>query len=447
MTQPFLERASDALLERKLYWRVMPALVLLYTLAYLDRTVVGFVKDELQSDLVMSATAYGLGAGIFFIGYALFEVPSNILLAKVGARVWLTRIAISWSVITLAIAFSPNATVFNILRFLLGVAEAGLFPGAIYYMAIWFPRRSRARAVGYFTWSGSIAAIIGGPIAGAILSLGHIGPFRPWQTLFMILGVASLIVGVVVFWMLRDSPDKVSWLSDAERDRLREVRVLEESTSEVLPSQSMWRTLGNPTVLVFVLIYFAMQLSIYGVTFWLPTIIGKIPDISELGIGFASAVPWIVAAIGIYFVTRYSDASGKRRILIFGSILTGAVFEALSVVFGNPVLGIAALSISLAGFLSASPVFWTLPSSLLQGTSAAAAIALIGGLGNVGGFVGPYIMGAVEDATGSVTAGLPLLAITGAVGACLVWFTRHRTTIGRSEAELAIHRGEDHVRT
>lgn len=415
---------ADQTLTRKLYVRLMPFLVLLFTLAYLDRVNVGFVKDQLHDDLGMSAAAYGLGAGIFFIGYALFEVPSNIILARVGARRWLARIGITWSILAAAIAFSPNVGTFYVLRFLLGVAEAGLFPGVIYYLSLWFPERARARAVGYFTWAGPIASIVGGPVAGAILSMHDTGPLRGWQWLLIIEAVPSLLVGVLILFVLKDSPDKAPWLTDTERARLREVHAAEAAERELLPVRTVSRTLLNPTVLLLVLVYFAMQLSIYGVTFWLPTIVARIHALDEFGVGVVSAIPWVVAAVGVFCFSRYSDATGRRRAVVCAAIATGAVFEAASALIGSPVLAVAALCLSLAGFLGASPVFWTLPAGLLQGTSAAAGIALIGGLGNTGGFVGPYVMGLVEDGTGSQTAGMILLAFCGLVGAGLVWLTR-----------------------
>jgi len=399
----------------------------MYVLAFLDRANVGFAKEGLEANVGIGAAAYGFGAGIFFIGYALFEVPSNLIMHRVGARVWMARIMVTWGLIAAAMALVTGPVSFYVLRFLLGVAEAGFFPGVILYLTYWYPDHFRGRAMGLFYWGAPISFILGGPLSGALLELDGVANLQGWQWLFVVQGLMASAVGVWAFFYLDDKPSDAAWLSSDEREALQTWVREEEQVRQQRKHLSALSVLGDPRVLYFALIYFCIQLSVYGVVFWLPTTVGNIGGLSSWQIGFITAVPWICAAVGVYLVSRASDRTGDRKRLAAACMAAAAVGIALSAVL-SPVLAVAALCLGAFGFIAVQPLFWTLPTNYLAGAAAAGGIALINALGALGGFVAPYFFGLVEANTGSITLALYTLAATTLVGGALLLVARHRSS-------------------
>ncbi len=392
---------------------LIPFLFLCYILAYLDRVNVGFAKLQMCSDLGLSDTAYGTGAGIFFIGYLLFEVPSNIILSKIGARIWIARIMITWGVIACLQVFVSSEFLFYLLRFLLGIAEAGFFPGIILYMTLWFPSGYRARMVAWFMTAVAVAGIIGGPVSGSILaSLHRIAGLQGWQWLFVLEGVPSVVVGIWVFYFLDDGPAHAAWLTEAEKKVLTESiaeedRVLKQNSST---HHTMKDAFSSPAVWILSAVYFSIVMGLYGISFWLPQIIRETITTDVSAIGWISAIPWLAAAVVMVLNGMHSDITGERRWHIAVPSLVGAVAFALSAMpFVSGWYGIFTLSLATAGIMSALSCFWSLPPAILSGTAAAAGIALINSFGNVAGYVSPELAGMIRDATGGRMA--PVLAL------------------------------------
>ncbi len=368
------------------------------------------------ADLKLSDTAYGFGAGIFFIGYFLFEVPSNLLLYRVGARVWIARIMISWGVLSALTMFVTSASAFYGIRFALGLAEAGFFPGIVLYLTQWFPSMMRARIIALFMTAVAISGVIGGPLSGWILrAMAGVNGLAGWQWLFLIEGIPSVVMGVAVFFYLDDSIDRARWLNDSEKLVLHRNLERDEEKKQTL---SIANTFRNRRVLSFAALYFTFTMGLYGVGFWLPQIIKNMGVKSLLDVGLLSAIPYGVAAITMVLVARRSDHTGERRRYLAASALCGGVGLALAGLAGqHTLLGMLALTLGTTGVLSTFPLFWTLPTAFLSGASAAAGIAIINSLGNLSGFLSPYIVGAIADATGSATIGLYVLAASMFVGA------------------------------
>ncbi len=368
------------------------------------------------ADLKLSDTAYGLGAGIFFIGYFLFEVPSNLLLYRVGARVWIARIMISWGVLSALTMFVTSASAFYGIRFALGLAEAGFFPGIVLYLTQWFPSMMRARIIALFMTAVAISGVIGGPLSGWILrAMAGVNGLAGWQWLFLIEGIPSVVMGVAVFFYLDDSIDRARWLNDSEKLVLHRNLERDEEKKQTL---SIANTFRNRRVLSFAALYFTFTMGLYGVGFWLPQIIKNMGVKSLLDVGLLSAIPYGVAAITMVLVARRSDHTGERRRYLAVSALCGGVGLALAGLAGqHTMLGMLALTLGTTGVLTTFPLFWTLPTAFLTGVSAAAGIAIINSLGNLSGFLSPYLVGAIADATGSATIGLYVLAASMFVGA------------------------------
>jgi MFS transporter, ACS family, tartrate transporter len=417
---------------RKVVTRLMPALLLLYIIAYLDRVNVTFAQDKLQSDLGFSGAVYGFGAGIFFIGYFILEVPSNLALHKFGARRWMARIMITWGIISACTALVSSATGFYVVRFLLGLAEAGFFPGMILYLSYWFPGRERARAVGFFMAAIAISYAIGAPISGGIMSVfDSVGGLKDWQWLFVIEGIPAVIAGIVVFLKLPDGPKEARWLEPEERDWLLSRLESEEEARLSRERHSLGEALKDRRVLAFALLYFTMVINVYGLSFWVGEIVDKVNGLSDVGKGFVTAIPYAVAIIGMVVIPRHSDRTGERKQHVAACLLIGAAAFAISTIV-SPVAAIAALAVGLFFLLGAHPVFWTMPAALLSGAAAAAGIALINSLGNLGGFGGPYLVGLVKDATGSTNGGLIVLAAILAFGGLLATRVAHDPSLERA---------------
>jgi D-galactonate transporter len=412
-------------LEAKAYskvdWRLIPFLFLCYILAYLDRVNVGFAKLQMVKDLSLSDAAFATGAGIFFIGYFFFEVPSNILLKKFGARTWIARIMISWGVISSAMMFVHSERAFYIMRFLLGIAEAGFFPGIIFYLTLWYPSRLRSTRTALFVSAIAVSGVLGNPISGAIMdTLSGKAGLAGWQWLFLFEGIPSIIVGIWVFFYLDSSILDAKWLTAEEKDLLaRNLESEEKHKSEVHISDAF----KSGKVWALCAIYFTLMIGLYGISFWLPTIVKAFGVKGYLRIGLITAIPYFVAVIGMLLISRSSDRTGERRLHYVINVTAGAIGLILSGIFAsNPYLAIAFLSIGTLGVIGSMPVFWPIPSAFLAGTASAAGIGLVNSVGNLGGYFGPQVPIWAKAYTSDPSAALYVIAAVLLVGAVLTFF-------------------------
>jgi len=417
-----LERAAG-----KIFRRVVPLFIVMLICNQLNRSNIGYAQVHLQADLGIGAAAYGFGAGLFFVAYAIFELPSNILMERFGAKIWLTRIMISWGAIAFATAFVRGPISFYVLRFLLGTAEAGFFPAIIFYFSRWLPSSHRSRATAMFVAGSSVAAAISGPLSGPLLSLHGTSGLAGWQWLFAIEGLLSVLVGLIAYPLLDSNVADARWLQDEEKTALIERIAREDGERERAPersaSTSRWRLLLSPRLLLFCSIYFVIQLSIYANTFWLPTIVRRIPGTTDVTVGLLSSLPWICAVIAMNVAGWASDRSGASKRLLVASLLVAFVGTAAAAVT-SPAVALGMLCIAAMGFKSASPLFWTIPQATLPSEVLAPAVALINSLGNLGGFVAPFGFGVVKERTGEVTYALAALAFTTLLGTLLVSLIR-----------------------
>lgn len=403
--------------------RLVPFLIACYLVAYLDRVNVGFAALQMNQDLGLSQTAFGFGAGLFFIAYFIFEVPSNLMLERFGARKWIARIMLSWGILSGTMAIIPtiahvtglgNEKSFYLLRVLLGVAEAGFFPGIIFYLTLWFPARYRARIVGYFMAAIPLSTVIGAPISGALLYLhGGLG-LAGWQWLFIIEAVPAVILAGVVFFYLTDWPAEAAWLSAEERAWLAGRLALEQRQRRAVRDYSVRQSLVNSRVLGLSLVYFGAVSINYGLSFFLPQIV-KAFGLNTFLTTLVSATPYAVGLIGMVWWGRRSDAVVERRFHAAIPLFIAAAGIAVSTVFDNPTLKMLSLCVAGFGIFANLPVFWTLPTAFLSGAAAAAGIAVINSIGNLAGFAGPFAMGWIKDQTGSYAGGLLLLAALGII--------------------------------
>jgi D-galactonate transporter len=413
---------------RKVSRRLIPFLMVCYFVAYLDRVNVGFAALTMNADLGLSGAMYGFGAGIFFLAYFLFEVPSNLLLERFGARKWIARIMFTWGVISGLMAFTPEISrytglsvehTFYALRALLGAAEAGFFPGMIFYFTLWFPTSYRARIIGFFMAAIPLSTIIGAPLSGLILGMNGIGGLTGWQWVFIIEASPAVILAVVTYCYLTDRPAEAKWLTAEERASLIAKLAAEHRAREHTAHIKALHALFNPRVLALAAVYFGAVISAYGVSFWLPQIV-KGFGLTNTMTGFVTAVPSVIGVVGMIWYTRRSDRTQERRGHAAFAVGLAAIGIAVSTVVESPVLKIVALSLAAFGHCAFKPVFWTLPTTFLSGAGAAAGIAAINSIGNLGGFAGPYAVGWAKDATGHYNGGLLLLAAFAAGSAVLV---------------------------
>ncbi|MCK0198193.1 MFS transporter [Ancylobacter sp. 6x-1] len=411
--------------------RLLPFLLLMYVLAFLDRANVGFAKKAFQADTGISDAAFAFGASIFFLGYALFEVPSNLIMHRVGARIWMARIMVTWGLISAAMMFAHTETVFYVLRVLLGIAEAGFFPGVILYLTYWFPSMARGRAMGLFYFGAPLAFIFGSPLSGLLLEFDGFSGLHGWQWMFLVEGLLATLVGVWAYFYLDNRPNEAKWLTSAEKATLDAALSAEENVKQAHGPRGTLAALKNGRVLYFALIYFIIQMSVYGVVFYLPTQVASLLG-TKVGftVGLVTAIPWLCAMLATYFLPRWSDRTGERRLFAGGILVVCAAGIAASVATNSPVLSLLALCFAAAGFISVQPIFWTLPTGYLGGIAAAGGIALINSLGSLGGFVAPNVKTWAETTFASTSAGLYLLAGTTLIGAVLV-FALAAAGIGR----------------
>jgi len=423
-TGDVLPRADSKSFESKTYAKVgrrlIPFLMLCYLGAYLDRVNVGFAKLQMLNDLHFSETVYGMGAGIFFLGYFLFEVPSNLILHRVGARRWLARIMLTWAVISASFVFVKSPTAFYVLRFLLGVAEAGFAPGVILYLTYWFPSARRAKALSLFFMAIPLAGIIGGPLSGAILhSLHGVMAMAGWKWLFLLEAVPSLVLGVAILLYLDDGIARAKWLTDTEKALL--ARNVAGDDAHKTAHLSVKEFIGDRRLWLMASIYFCVVLGQYGLTFWLPTLIRKSGVADPLWVGVFTAIPYLCAIAALPLVGMSADRSRERRFHLAIPMLVAAAGFATLPVLGSVTASIICLSIAAAGILASSSQFWSLPTALLGGMSAAAGIAAVNCFANLAGFFSPAIVGWLNDLTGRSTAGLIFISVAVTLGAFLVF--------------------------
>ncbi|MFD4724081.1 MFS transporter [Streptomyces seoulensis] len=409
---------------RKVVRRIVPFLVLAYVVSYLDRVNVGFAKLQMSTDLGFSEASYGLGAGLFFIGYFLFEVPSNLLLQRVGARTWIARIMISWGVVSAAFVFVTDETTFYVLRFLLGAAEAGFYPGVILYCTYWFPSHRRARVIAMFMSAIPVAGIFGNPLSGWILDTFHgAGGWQGWQWMFALEALPALAVGVATLFYLDNGVREAKWLSDEEKDVVE--RALAEDAAHRTVHGKVWDGFRDPKVWLMSLIYFCFIMGQYALTFWMPTFVESTGIKGNLTIGALSSVPFLAALVAMNLFGRSADRRRERRWHLVVPSLMGAVGFTLAASWsGSTALSLIALSFAAAGVLTCAPLFWSLPTAFLGGTAAAAGLALINSVGNLAGFASPYMIGALKDSTGSASIPMYVLAFSLVVGAAAVLTTK-----------------------
>ena len=415
--------------------RLVPFLVVCYLAAYLDRVNVSFAALTMNADLGLSAAAYGFGAGIFFLAYFFFEVPSNLLMARFGARRWIARIMFSWGIISGATAFVGGATSFYVIRVLLGIAESGFFPGIIFFLTLWFPAVYRARIIGSFMAAIPLATVIGAPLSGLLLGLDGVWGLKGWQWLFITEALPSLVLAVVAFFYLTDGPSDATWLEPDERAWLVSRLAQEQRLREGRREFSVTQALMNPKVLALSLVYFGMVASNYGLSFFLPQIV-KAFGLSNVMTGVVAALPYIVGAVSIILWSRHSDRHVERTHHTAIPIFVAALGIGMSTLFGSPALKMVSLSIAGFGIFAGLPVFWTLPTVFLSGSAAAAGIAMINSIGNLAGFVGPFAMGWIKDASGSYTGGLLFLSAVCVIAAVVVILLGHDATLERIPPEL-----------
>jgi MFS transporter, ACS family, tartrate transporter len=402
---------------RRLTWRIVPFLFLLYIVAYLDRINVGFAALQMRHQLSLTDAVYGLGAGMFFAGYFFFQVPSNLALQRVGARRWIALLMMTWGVISGSMILVSGPRSFYLLRFLLGAAEAGFFPGVILYLKNWFPARARARTLALFMTAGPLSGVVGGPLSGALLGRHPVAGMAGWQWMFLMEAIPAVLLGGIALAYLVDRPEGASWLPPEERVWLMET--LRGERVEITAVTGAFAALRSGRIWMLAAVYFGLNTVSYGVSLWLPTLIRSLSGVSDFTIGMLSAIPYVVAALAMVIVGLHSDRSGERRwhtaLPAFAGALalTGAAY---STSIGPAIL---AVSVAVLGVNCMLGPFWAMPTALLSGTAAAAGIAFINSVGNLGGFVGPYVIGLVRTSTGQFKGGLLLvsgaLAVSGAM--------------------------------
>jgi MFS family permease len=405
----------------KVAWRIMPLIMICYLFAFFDRINISFAKFALQSSLSLSDTAYGVGAGLFSVGYVLFEVPSNMMLYKVGARRWIARIMVSWGIATALMALVQNEWQFYALRFLIGAMEAGFAPGVLYFLTLWFPTAYRGRITAMLFLASAFSGLVGAPAAGLVLAhLDGVLGMPGWHWLFLVGGLPCILLGAVVFLVLKDRVEDASWLAPQERSLLA-ARIAEQGRQ--IGNHSLLDAIRAPGFFTLGLVYFLIQVSSYGLNFWTPHLIRSAGTTNPTTIGLLTAVPYLCGAIAMVAVGRLSDASGERTKFVIGLVLLGAAgFCGAGLFDHSPGLLVAALAVMGAGVVASIPAFWALPPKLVTGAGAAGGIALINTLGQLGGIVSPVMVGRIKDITGSTTPALYVIAAAGVICAAVLAF-------------------------
>jgi MFS transporter, ACS family, tartrate transporter len=406
------EPVADRDLASRVFWRLVPFLFLLYVVAYLDRINVGFAALQMKERLDFSDRVYGLAAGIFFAGYFLFQVPSNLLLDRLGARRWIATLMIAWGIVSCSMSLVKTPLEFYVLRFALGLTEAGFFPGVILYMKRWFPEAARARTVGAFMTAGPISGVIGGPISGAILQMDTAGKLQGWQWLFFMEGVPAILLGIIVYFYLSDHPSDAAWLSPEERARLAATIDAESAlyASSTVPPNAL-AAFTSPTVWILSFIYLGLNFCSYGMSFWVPSLIRSLSGISDFHVGVLTAVPYFAAAIAMVISGLHSDRTGERRWHVAAPAFAGAAAFAVASSTTSLVPMILAVGLAVVCVNAMIGPYWAMPTSVLSGAAAAPGIAFVNSIGNLGGFFGPYLIGRFKSETGGFRGGLLAAAV------------------------------------
>ncbi|MBV8827302.1 MAG: MFS transporter [Bradyrhizobiaceae bacterium] len=422
---------------RKIYMRLLPLLFISYFVCYLDRINVGFAALTMNKDLGFTATVFALGATAFFWGYCLFEVPSNLVLEKVGARIWIARIMITWGLFSGATAFVTGATSFATVRFFLGVSEAGFFPGMILYFTYWFPARYRGRVVGWFMTAIPVSIALGSPISTAFLYLDGLWGLPGWSWLFIAEAIPAVVLGFVVLFYLTDRPAQATWLTPQEREWLVSELQVERAAVDQVRVYSLLQSLVNPRVLALAVIYLGIATASVGLVIFLPQII-KQHGLTNMMTGFATAIPYVVGTIGMIVCGYITDRMHERRWNLFFTCIAAAVGLFVAALLSDSLWALAGLSLATVGFYGMKTSFWPLPSTFMSGTAAAAAIAAVNSLGNFGGLIGPIAVGWLKDTTGSFGSGLYFLAACGLVSAAMTLIAVHeRYMPSKARVEMA----------
>jgi MFS transporter, ACS family, tartrate transporter len=416
---------------RAISWRLIPFLVLAYFFSYLDRVNLGFAALTMNAELKFTPLIFSWGAGIFFIGYFIFEVPSNLALERFGASRWIARIMVTWGIISGLMAMVSGEWSFYILRFLLGVAEAGFFPGIILYLTYWYPAEYRARFLAAFAIAVPVSTVIGAPVSGLLLGLDGVMGLKGWQWLFIVEGVPSVLLGLVTWFYLTDKPEHATWLTSEQKGWLAAKLKAETAAKQAATHLTLGEALSSPKVIALSIVYFGFVGALYGMQFWLPQIV-KAFGLSNAQTGFVTAIPYLFGTVAMILWARHSDGSRERVMHVGLPLLLTAVALAVSSTISDPIATMVVLTVAAIGVFCTFAVFWTLPTAWLSGTAAAGAIALINSIGNLAGFGGPYLIGWVKEATGSTSTGLLVLAILPLIGGLLVFVGGHE-----SKAEFA----------
>jgi MFS transporter, ACS family, tartrate transporter len=421
---------------RRVARRLIPLLMAGYFAAYLDRVNVGFAALTMNKSLGLSAEMFGIGSGIFFFGYFLFEIPSNLILSKVGARRWIARILLTWGLISGVTAFITGTWSFLGIRFLLGLAEAGFYPGIILYLTWWFPVNYRSRIIGIFMTAIPISIVSGSLISSQILRLGAWGGLQDWQWLFILEAIPAIVLGLVVLIFLTDSPEQAKWLEPAQRDWLVSRLAEERSQKEARHNYSLTETMRNPRVWLLTLVYFGQNMTGYGLVIFLPQIVKRFGV--GVGInGLISALPFAAAAFAMVWWGLHADRAGEHRLHTAAACFLNFAGLAVCIFLHDPILMMIALVLGQMGQSAIAPTFWALPTAMLSGTAAAGGIALINAVGNLGGFLGPYLMGSLQGATGSFKIGLLAISM-GALIAGLVLLALRPERLPASQSNLRV---------
>jgi MFS transporter, ACS family, tartrate transporter len=425
---------------RKVTRRIIPYIFLLYIIAFLDRVNLGYAALDMNKDLAIASSTFGLISGIFFFGYFIFEIPSNILLHRIGARVWIARIMVSWGIVVILTAWVQNETHLYILRFLLGVAEAGFFPGVILYITYWFRAKEQARAYALFMTALAASNIIGAPVSTWIMDNIQWADLAGWRWMFILEGIPAVVIGIVTYFYLTDRPQDAKWLTEdekewlqAELDKEREAKLESNqyTTKEVLTNPRVWR---------LSLIYFTLVIGLYGIGFWLPTIVKSFSQLlTNTQVGFITMIPYIVGGLTMVFWARRSDRTGERKVHTALPPLIGAAGLLGAGLTSDPYVSVLMMAIATAGIYSFFGPFWSLPSLFLTEAAAAVGIALINSIGNLGGFLGPYMLGYLKDATGNMEAGLFFLSASLVLCSLLVWSINKKTLSADSNQSVDTH--------
>lgn len=420
---------------RKVTWRLVPFLMACYFIAYLDRVNIAFAGPSMMQSLGLTAAAFGGVAGIFFIAYFFFEIPSNLALNRFGARIWISRIMLTWGIISGAQAFVADEFSFYVVRFLLGIAEAGFFPGIIFYMTLWFPASYRARVVGLFMFAVPVSTVIGSPISGYLLNLHGALGLEGWQWIFLVEALPALVMAAAVFFYLTNTPSEARWLNVEEKSWLRDRLDAERENREAHFKKGWLPSVFNMRVIALGLVYMAINIPQYGLSFFLPQIIKEF-GVSDVKAGFIATLPYLVGGLGMITWSLHSDRTGERIwhcVIPFIAMIVGLSSAAVA---DGLQLKMLALCVAAWGFFSILPIFWTLPTAFLSGAGAAAGIAAVNSIGNLGGYFGPQVFGILKTTTQGDAAGLVFLAAVAAAGAILVWSLGHNPELEESHPTI-----------